>query len=152
MKDDLMNTIEEIRPMSMDERPRLIKLVENKKFKTLLHKVNQCIHDLTPGDLTITELNLFTYSAALYIQRIHAPWFDEKKVLKNRKGKKEYPWKVKLQKKIEKLRGEISRMMINEPKTQSLIRRIKRIKRKYGINDSQIQAKIAEHQAEVKAN
>ena len=42
-------------------------------------------------------------------------------------------------------------MMINEPKTQSLIRRIKRIKRKYGINDSQIQAKIAEHQAEVKA-
>ena len=87
MKDDLMNTIEEIRPMSMDERPRLIKLVENKKFKTLLHKVNQCIHDLTPGDLTITELNLFTYSAALYIQRIHAPWFDEKKVFKNRKGK-----------------------------------------------------------------
>ena len=42
--------------------------------------------------------------------------------------------------------------MTKEPMTQGLIRRIRRIKRKYGIDDSQIKAKIAEHdQAEVKA-
>ena len=37
------------------------------------------------------------------------------------------------------------------PYTVSLKRRIKRIQRKYGIDDSQIPAKVAEHQEEVKA-
>ena len=150
LKDELMNTIELVRSMSMDERPRLIKLFENKKFKSVLHDVNQALHELTPDDLSTTELNIFTYGAALHIQRLLAPWFDEKRVVK-RKGTRVPSWKSKLQKKIVKLRGEISQMVINEPHTASLKRKIRRIKRKYGIDDSQIQARIAEHQAEVKA-
>ena len=61
--------------------------------------------------------------AALYIQRIHAPWYDEKRKKSPRKGKIVYPWKVKMQKKIEKLRAELSQMMINEPMTKRLLRK-----------------------------
>ena len=46
-----------------------------------------------------------------------------------------------------KLRGEISQMVNND----SLKSKIGQMERKYGIDDSQIQARIAEHQAEVKA-
>ena len=78
MKDELMNTIEYVRTMKMEDRPCLIKLVQNKKFKTLRHSVDRCLHELFPGDLAITELNAVSFGAALYIQRIHAPWYDEK--------------------------------------------------------------------------
>ena len=63
-----------------------------------------------------------------------------------------YSWKVKLQKKIEKLRGELSQMMQYQPITKHLLQKMRRIKRKYGIrDDSEIPGRIAEHRAEVKA-
>ena len=56
-----------------------------------------------------------------------------------------------MQKKIEKLRAELSQMMTYQPVTQHLIRKVKRIKRKYGIKDNrEIPGRIAEHQAEIK--
>ena len=141
-----------MRPVLMCDRPRLIKLVENKKFKSLLKSVNQCLHELAPDERSCTELNLWNYAAALFIQRRHAPWFIENKAGKRKRGKITYPWKVKLQRKIEKLRCEISQMMSNEPNTKHLIRKIRRIKHKYKIkDDDQFQARIAEHKIEVKA-
>ena len=152
MKDELMNTIELVRAMKMEDRPSLIKLVQNKKFKTLRHSVDKCLDDLFPGDMSITELNNISFGAALYIQRIHAPWYDESRKKSARKGKIVYPWKVKMQKKIDKLRAELSQMMTYEPVTKHLIRKVKRIKRKYGIKDNKdIPGRIAEHQAEIKA-
>ena len=57
-----------------------------------------------------------------------------------------------MQKKIDKLRAELSQMMTYEPVTKHLIRKVKRIKRKYGIKENKdIPGRIAEHQAEIKA-
>ena len=109
------------------------------------------VDELFPGELTITELNVVSFGTALFIQRKHAPWYKEKRQPGRRK-KIVYPWKVKLQKKIEKLRGELSQMMQYQPITKHLLRKMRRIKRKYGIrDDSEIPGRIAEHQAEVKA-
>ena len=152
MKDELMNVIEEVRAMKFQDRPSLIKLTENKKFKELLQSVNSTLYDTILGEVSITELNNITYGAALFIQRKLAPWYEENRPRKNRNGKKEYPWKMKLMKKIQRLRGELSQMMSAKsgPVTKNLKRKIKRIQRKYRIKDGQFDAKIAEHQTEIK--
>ena len=48
-----MNTIEEVKRVTMEERPHLIKLVQNKTLKTLTHHVNTILHDLIPEDLPL---------------------------------------------------------------------------------------------------
>ena len=90
MKDEIMNTIEEVRSMKMEDRPRLIKLVENKNFKTPLHSVNGVVDELFPGELTITELNVVSFGTALFIQRKHAPWYKEKRQPGRRKKNREF--------------------------------------------------------------
>ena len=93
---------------------------------------------------------MISYGAALYIQRKMAPWHDEKPTPKSKKKKVELPWKVKLQKKIDKLRKELSILVTSGPLTKSVTRQVARIQRKYKITDRQIRARIAEHQAEIK--
>ena len=60
------------------------------------------------------------------------------------------PWKINLQKKIQKLRAELSVMSSSGPPTKHLALKVGRLKRKYKIEDHQIRAKIAEHQAHIK--
>ena len=68
--DELMNTIEEVKHISMADRPNnLIKLVQNKKLKDCIKEVNYVLDQLTPNDIPITYLNTMNYGAALYIQR-----------------------------------------------------------------------------------
>lgn len=151
ISDELMNTIEEVKLMSMSDRPKLIKLIENKQFKTLLKRVDHILQNLISIDIPITELNHTHFGAALFIQRQLAPDHDEKHTKANRKSsKKDHPWKVKLQKKIQKLRAELSLLSSTGPPTRHLALKIGRLKRKYNIQDSQIKAKIAEHQAHIK--
>ena len=118
--DELMNVIEEVKYISMAERPNLIKLIQNKKLKDLIKEVNYVLGQLTPNDIFITDLNIISYGAALYIQRKMAPWHDEKPTPKSKKKKVELPWKVKLQKKIDKLRKELSILVTSGPLTKSV--------------------------------
>ena len=57
LEEELSNKIEETRNMSMEERPKLIKLRENKKFKELLKKVNIALRRLVPTNISLTEIN-----------------------------------------------------------------------------------------------
>ena len=125
MSDEIMNVIEEVRNMSMKERPRLINIIQNKTFKVKLSQVNNILQNLILEDISPTELNITNFGAALYLQRQLAPWYDEKKPETFRKYmKKEYPWKVKIQKKIQKLRAELSLMLSSRPLTKNLVIRI----------------------------
>ena len=97
------------------------------------------------------ELNYTHFGAALYIQRKIVPDDDEKRPRRNnQKSNKDHPWKIKLQKKIQKLRTELSLLSSSGPPTRHLALKIGRLKRKYKIEDNQIKAKIAEHQAHIK--
>ena len=137
--------------MNMSDRPRLIKLIENKKFKDLLKRVCHILENLIPIGIPLMELNNTHFGASLYIQRKLAPEFDEKRPKKDSpKIKKEHPWKTKLQKKIQRLRAELSLLSSSGPPTRHLALKIGRLKRKYKIEDHQIKAKIAEHQAHIK--
>ena len=151
ISDEIMNVIEEVRNMSMKERPRLINIIQNKTFKVKLSQVNNILQNLILEDISPTELNITNFGAALYLQRQLAPWYDEQKPETFRKYmKKEYPWKVKIQKKIQKLRAELSLMLSSRPLTKNLVIRIHRLERKYKIKDGNLRAKIADHQATIK--
>ena len=73
IKDELCNTIEEIKGMTFDDRPPLIKIHANKNFKYMLQKVDSKLKELISGDISITEINCINYGAALFIQRKLAP-------------------------------------------------------------------------------
>ena len=65
--------------MSMEDRPRLIKLKENKRFKELLKRVNKGLTRLIPLDTSLTEKNCATYGAAWYMQNKLAPDYQQKR-------------------------------------------------------------------------
>ena len=122
ISDEIMNVIEEVRNMSMKERPRLINMIQNKAFKAKLSQVNKILPNLILEDISATELNTTTFGAALYLQRKLAPWYNENKPETFRKYmQKEYPWKIKIQKKIQKLRAELSLMLSSKPLTKNLV-------------------------------
>ena len=133
----------------MNKRPRLVKMIETKKFQKLLADVNNVLADFVQEEWGLDELDIYTYSGALYIQRTIAPWVREEDI-ETKKLQKEPPWKTKIKKKINKLRAEISQMTRNEPMTRSLINRVRRIQRKYNIDSTEFKAKVAEHQATLK--
>ena len=145
----MLNTFEEVKRMSLKNRPILVKLKETKNFKQLLVEVNQTIGDMQLEQFNLDELNQFTYASALYIQRKIAPWVKEERPRKDRRNRNP-SWKEKRQKKINQIRAEISVMMANEPQTKSLQNKIRRIKRKYSIDSNQFKIKVAEHQATLK--
>ena len=137
--------------MNFSDRPKLIKIIEDRKFKDLLRRVGDILQDLIPIGISVTELNHTHFGAALYIQRQLVPDFDEKRPRKDASNmKKDAPWKINLQKKIQKLRAELSVMSSSGPPTKHLALKVGRLKRKYKIEDHQIRAKIAEHQAHIK--
>ena len=148
--DELLNTIEEVKRVTMEERPHLIKLVQNKTLKTLTHHVNTILHDLIPEDLPLLELNNTSFGAALFIQRKIAPWYDEKRKKPKRGKKNVMPWKYKLQKKVDTLRKELSLLTTKEPLTKHTAVKIRRIHRKYKIKEGQVNARIAEHKMDIK--
>ena len=106
-RDELFNSIEEIKGMTFEDRPPLIKIFENKDFKHLLSKIDSILPELISDDVPITEINNINYGAALFIQRKMAPWFDEKRKAQKKKGSQIFPWKQKLQKRLDKFRGEL---------------------------------------------
>ena len=154
LEEELTNKIEETRRMPMEERPKLVKVKENRKYKELLKKVNTSLSRLIPIDITLTEINCANYGAAWYIQSKMAP----ESVKRNRKEIKRKndkpPWKVKIENRINKLRAEISQISAfidaQNPK-RSLQRKIDNIKRKYNISNDQLSGRRAENQAAVKA-
>ena len=154
LEEELSNKIEETRNMSMEDRPKLIKLRENKKFKELLKKVNIALRRLIPTNISLTEINYVNYGAAWYIQSKMAPEHVMKKGKDTRTRRTEPPWKVKMMKKIERLRAEISQISSftdSQNPTMSLQRKINNLKIRYNISNEQLSAKRAENQAIVKA-
>ena len=151
LEEDIMNVIEEVKRMTLEKRPTLIKFKETKKYKELKIEVNQVVGNMNIEDLDLNELNTYHYGCALYIQRQIAPWFNETKTNRKRNKPKTPPWKTKITKRINQLRAEISQMTTKEPLTKSLINRLKRLKRKYNITQEQFNARIAEHSAKLKA-
>ena len=133
IKDELCNTIEEIKGMTFKDRPPLIKIHANKNFKYMLQKVDSKLKELISGDISITEINCINYGAALFIQRKLAPWFDEKRRPQSKMGSKVLPWKQKLKRKVDRLRGELSVMLSSGSLTQHLMRKIHRLGRKYNV-------------------
>ena len=75
----------------MPDRPKLIKLTENKQFKTLLKRVDHILQNLISIDIPITDLNHTHFGAALFIQRQLAPDYDEKHRNTERKSSKKEP-------------------------------------------------------------
>ena len=73
IRDELVNTIEEVKRINFNSRPRLIKLMQNKTLKTLTQQVNSILQDLIAVDISALELNNTTFGAALFIQRKSAP-------------------------------------------------------------------------------
>ena len=149
LEEQLLNTIEEVKRMPMNKRPRLVKIIETKTFKKLLSEVNSALSGFAEQYMDMNELDAYTFGAALYIQRTIAPWVKEEDPV-IRKQQSEPPWKTKIKKKINTLRAEISQMTKNEPLTRSLINRVHRIQRKYNIDSSEFKAKVAEHQVTLK--
>ena len=119
ISDELMNTIEEVKHMNMSDRPKLIKFTENIHFKDLLKRVDHILQNLIPTDIPLMELNYTHFGAALYIQRKIVPDYDEKRPRNTQKSNKDHPWKIKLQKKIQKLRTELSLLSRTTHKTLS---------------------------------
>ena len=151
VEEELLNVIEEVKRMTFEKRPTLIRLKENKSFKDLSAEVQEVVRSMNIDDLGIDEVNTYHYSCALYIQRKLVPWLDENKNNRKRAKPKTPPWKQKINKRINQLRAEISQMSTNEPLTKNLINRLRRLKRKYGISEDNFKAKIAEHHAQLKA-
>ena len=154
LEEELANVIEETKGWNMEERPRLIKLRENKSFKELLKKVNQCITRLIPVGSSLTEINCANYGAALYIQNKLAPDYVKKRGASTRKKSTIPPWKKKIEQKISQLRAELSQMSMylnSQNHGRNLLKKIDIIKRKYNVNNAQIEGRMAEHQATVKA-
>lgn len=63
-------------------------------------------------------------------------------------------WKKKISDKINQLRAEIRHMteyMRDQNHSQALLQKIRKIKRRYRIDDYRMRGKIAEHQTKVKA-
>ena len=83
VEEELLNKIEEVKEMPMSERPRLIKLKETKLFQETLSQVNEALGKLTTEEMTLEELNIYTYGSALYIQEKIAPWTKSKALKKN---------------------------------------------------------------------
>ena len=83
-----------------------------------------------------------------------APEYVERKGNETRRRNNAPPWKVKIEKKINYLRAEISQIttFIDSPNPRrSLQRKIENMKRKYNITNGQLAGKRAENQATVKA-
>ena len=152
IEEDILNVIEEVKRMSLDQRPELIKITENKTFKNLKAEVNQVMSRMNLSDLNLEQINNYHFGTALYIQRKIAPWYDETKKSSKRNNKpKTPPWKVKITKRMNLLRAEISQMTSTEPLTKNLINRLGRLKRKYNISQDHFNTKIAEHSVKLKA-
>ena len=104
--------------MNMKDRPKLIKLRNNRKLKDLICMVNLALGRLFTVVPDITELNAINYGAALFIQETILP---PRNSIRNRParagirrpGPPKIPgWKKKLTEKITLHRAEISQMTI----------------------------------------
>ena len=151
IEEELLNVIEEVKRMSFEERPTLIKLRENNKFKELSAEVRDIVCSMNIDHLDLTQLNEYHFGCSLYIQRKLAPWIDERKSNRKRAKSKTPPWKQKISRRVNQLRAEISQMTTTEPLTRNLINRLGRLKRKYGISEDQFKARVAEHHTQLKA-
>ena len=154
LEEELANKIEETKAIPMKERPKLIKIKENKEFKMLVKRVNTGLTRMVPAGLSLTEINHTNYGAAWYIQSKIVPNYKEKRGIQPKKSNVEPVWKKKLHGKINQLRAEISQIsnyMRDQNHSQSLLQKVRKIKRKYRIDDEQMSGKVAELQAKVKA-
>ena len=137
LEDELANTIEEVKRMTLNERPKLIKLFESKAFKQTTDMVNRALNKLVPRGSSLTELNSVSFGAGLYVQRKTAPWYKENSFPNPMRVKRVPAWKSKLTKRLNILRKETSQLtqfMQNPLNGGRLERSINKIKRKYSIN------------------
>ena len=159
LEEELSNRIEEVRMMDMKDRPKLIKLRNNRKLKETTQKVNLALSRLFTVIPDIRELNNINYGAALFIQEKILPPRNSERNRSHRTGIRRpnqtgVPgWKRKLVQKITLHRAEVSQMTIFSSGIhtgKNLCRKIRQIKRKYNINGDDLSGKIAELKANIK--
>ena len=157
---ELCNVIEQVKLMPMKDRPKLVKLYENRKVKQYIKKVNEVIEDIILPEPNLTEVNTINYAAALYIQNkviVNKNTSSKKGQGKEKKKKKpsEPEWKVKMQKNINMKRKEHSQIVqyLKNPTTKGkLANEIRRLKKKYKINSNQqLKEKTLELKGEIPA-
>ena len=154
IEEELANKIEEIKHMNIQDRPKLIRLERNRVFKALLKRINTAIVKLMLPEPDITELNAINFAAALMIQE---RMVGIRKNAGNNKQKKQPPvpkWKAELQRKINQMRVEISQMAEFQHQanpSRKLRKSIEKIKRKYKIQETQLEQKIVHLRAETKS-
>lgn len=64
LEEELLIKMEETKTIPMEERPKLIKLKDNKEFKALVKRVNTGLARLVPAELSLTDVNHTNYGAA----------------------------------------------------------------------------------------
>lgn len=74
----------------MEERPKLIKLKENKELKSLVKRVNTGLARMVQVGICLTEVNHNNYGAAWYIQSKIVPDYKERRGIQP-KGKNPVP-------------------------------------------------------------
>ena len=78
LEEEFTNLIEEIRPMKLQDRPMLVKITKSIEVKKLINKINTIIQENTESNITLTEINVTHYAAALLIQEKLYPTTNEK--------------------------------------------------------------------------
>lgn len=154
IEEELAETIQRVLCTEHKDRPKLIKFPTNKKFRTLLTKINNVIPKFIHREAPLTEINAVNYSAALVIQTRMLP--NYRTPSDNNVVRKEYipRWKLDLNYEISSLRKEVSQ--INEymrgTHSNRLRNAICKIKYKYHISqDIQLETVMAGHKLKITA-
>ena len=117
----------------MAERERLPRLKNDKSLKRLVKTVNAIIEEVSPAQPNLTTINLLQYTGAWLLSSKLAPKTGVKKMVK-RTGVP--PWKQRLQRQIEDLRGDVSiitEYLNNNNNKKKLQRKLNRIIKKHKI-------------------
>ncbi|XP_026685290.1 uncharacterized protein LOC113470790 [Diaphorina citri] len=131
---------DEVKQKRMEDRPRVPKILENNKAKRIINNVNRMLCEKYEGtDLNITDINNIIYTSAyiVYVDTIE----NDKRISNNQKKekhkKKQIPsWQIRIQKKINDYRFELSILEERDKKKRFSIKtreKISKIEWKYNI-------------------
>lgn len=104
-----LNTLSEVRETPIADRKLLPKAKFNKHFFENCHKINKYLPNLLEINTTLREINDIIYAAAktLIINNNQAPYKPSNTI----KPKRDPNWKIRIQKKINKFRKELARLI-----------------------------------------
>lgn len=130
LRNDILIKWQEIKYLSVEERPQLPKLNKTKKVIGLIDRANKALDEIrkTKGELNVSDINQLYYATATVITE-HTGLRQKKRRIK----KKQPSWKERMMKTIQKKRKDLS--VLAEISLNRLSdRKRKNIMAKYSIN------------------